>query len=232
MARTDHNATSEHQTPLSLAVLHEALHAVDPAVLVVAPRIVRRVIKQDAGVSGIGLRVPHRKTYVIARDKLLAIVDRVDLEIEIDAELPEHVILIARPSSEALAELSAEELLLKFWRQVFHARVHFALDEKMATGQLTDADVESRIRSIGRTEFDEIRAVLRQEEYLLPPRSDATVYVEFVAVYLELRYFVPSFLRSYFPSLWDFHRIDELLRQDIEGEMLLAVTRPAGAPIR
>ncbi len=230
MARTVQNATSEAQPPLSLAVLHDALHAVDPAVLVVAPRIVRRVIKQDAGVSSIGLRVPHRKTYVIARDKLLSIVDRVDLEIDIDTELPEHVILVARPTSEALAELSGDDLLLKFWRQVFHARVHYLLEERIATGKLTEADVCSRIRELGSTEFDEIRVVLRQEEYLLPPQTDVTVYVEFVAVYLELRYFVPSFLRSYFPSLSDFHHIDEMLRRDLDGESLLAATRPAGAP--
>ena len=71
----------------------------------------------------------------------------------------------------------------------------------IAQGKLTEADVRSRIQEIGPIEFEEIRAVLRQEEYLLPPRTDLAVYVEFAAVYLELRYFVPEFLRSYFPSM-------------------------------
>ncbi len=198
--------------------------------LVVAPRILRRVIKQDSGVGGIGLRVPHRKTYVVARDRLLSIVARDELDLAADAELPEQVILIARPSGEMLAELSPDESLLKYWRQLFHARVHFVLEERIAAGRLGEADVRSRIRQIGVTEFEEIRSVLRQEEYLLPPRTDLSVYVEFVAVYLELRCFVPSFLRSYFPSLEDFHKIDEILRQDVDSESLLSATRPAGAP--
>ena len=161
--------------------------------------------------------------------RCLEIVDRIDLDLPATAELPATVILIARPSGEMLAELPPQDLLRKCWRKLFHARVHVLLEQRIAQGQLTDADVKSRIREIGTSEFEEIRSVLKQEDYLLPPRTDLTVYVEFVAVYLELRYFVPSFLRSYFPSLSDFHRIDELLRRDVDGETLLTQTRPVGA---
>jgi hypothetical protein len=224
-----HDTTAASQTPLGLAALQDAVRAVDPDALIVSPRIVRRVIKQHTGVSGIGLRVPHRKTYVIGREALLEIVDRIDLDLPPTAELPETVILIARPSGETMAELPPQELLRKVWRKLFHARVHVHLEQRIAQGQLTEADIQSRIREIGESEFDEIRAVLKQEDYLLPPRTPTTVYVEFAAVYLELRYFVPSFLRSYFPSLEDFHRIDELLRRDIDGEALLTQTRPTGA---
>ena len=199
---------------MSPAELEEALRAADPSVFLVAPRILRRVIKQDAGVSGIGLRVPHRKTYVIRRDRLLAIVDRDELDAQPDVELPEHAILMARPTSEMLRNLTPEEALVKYWRQLFHARVHLAIEEQMAAGQLGEADIRARIQQIGTTQFEEIRSVLRQEEYLLPPKSDAVVYVEFVAVYLELRYFMPSFLRSYFPSLDDYHGTDALLMRD------------------
>lgn len=230
MTRLVPNATpAESQPPLGLAALQDAIRAVDVDALIVSPRIVRRVIKQHAGVSGIGLRVPHRKTYVIGRDALLEIVDRIDLDLPATAELPETVILIARPSGEMLAELPPQDLLRKCWRKLLHARVHVLLEQRIALGQLTGADVQSRIREIGTSEFEEIRSVLKQEDYLLPTRTDLTVYVEFVAVYLELRYFVPSFLRSYFPSLSDFHRIDELLRRDVDGEMLLTQTRPVGA---
>src|SRR5690606_7779785 len=136
-----------------------------PAVIVVSPRILRRVIKQHAGVPGLGLRVPHRKTYVIDRDALLAIVDRGDLDLPAKIELPERLILIARPSTELLEELSAADTLLKCWRLVFHARVHYALDERVDQGKLTDADVRSRIQELGPIEFEEIRTVLRQEDY-------------------------------------------------------------------
>ena len=61
-----------------------------------------------------------------------------------------------------------------------------------------------------------VRAQFMQQfkEYLeeegLPPNDDRTVYVEFVAVYLELRHFLPSFLPIYFPSLEGSAVIDDL----------------------
>jgi hypothetical protein len=230
MARLVDNAISDVPTPLGAAELERAVRAADASAFLVAPRILRRVIKQHAETGGIGLRVPHRKTYVIGRDALLSIVDREELDAPEGVGLPQRVILIARPTGEMLAGLTREETLLKYWRLLFHARVHVALDEPAAAGRLGEAELRARIQQIGPTQFEEIRSVLRQEEYLLPPKSDRTVYVEFAAVYLELRYFVPSFLRSYFPSLDDHHRIDELLKRDVDGEALLAATRPAGAP--
>ncbi len=200
MARlVQHITADEPAASLTLAELDQALRATDPTALLVAPRILRRVIKQDAGVSGLGLRVPHRKTYVIGREDLLTIVGTDDLDLDTDAELADQVILIARPTAEALDALSRDKALVKFWRQLFHARVHAALDQQIAEGRLGEPEIRARIRQIGETEFDEIRSVLRQEDYLLPPRIDATVYIEFAAVYLELRHFVPSFSALIFP---------------------------------
>ena len=62
-----HVSAEVHEPGLSLAALDDALRLADPAALLVPPRILRRVIKHDAEISGIGLRVPHRKTYVIDR---------------------------------------------------------------------------------------------------------------------------------------------------------------------
>ena len=73
------------------------------------------------------------------------------------------------------------------WRAIFHARVHQALDALA----LTPAAIRPRINDIGQLAFDEIRLVLRQEDLLLPPADDTTTYVEFVALYLELRAFAP-----------------------------------------
>ncbi len=230
MPRLVQNTVAEEQTPaLTLAELEQAVRSADPAALLVPPRILRRVIKQDAGVSAIGLRVPHRKSYVISRDKLLTIVDRDELDLAADVRLSETVILLARPSAETLGTLRPQEALAKFWRQLFHARVHLALERLIAAGKLNDGELRARILQIGQTEFEEIRSVLRQEDYLLPPKSDLTVYVEFVAVYLELRYFLSGSLRSYFPGLGDLFYIDEVLKRDVDGEALLAATRLAGA---
>src|SRR5262245_21586539 len=146
MSRLADNTTSPHHAaPLTPAELESSLRAVDPAVLLVAPRIVRRVIKQDTGASGLVLRVPHRKTYVIDRARLREIVDPSELDVNTD-DLPERVILIARPTAEMLASVPAEEALAKYWRQFFHARVHQELDRAGAAGRLTPAVVQTRIQ--------------------------------------------------------------------------------------
>ena len=67
---------------LTVDELQRLLRAADPAALLVSPRILRRVIKKDRGLSGPGLQVPHRKSYVIARERLLSIADRAELGLE------------------------------------------------------------------------------------------------------------------------------------------------------
>ena len=56
---------------LTLVELEEAITAVDRSVLLVPSRILRRVIKQVTNISGMGLRVPHRKTFLVSRSQLL-----------------------------------------------------------------------------------------------------------------------------------------------------------------
>ena len=230
MTRVVRNPPSdEHRGGLTPAELDDALRLADPAAILVPPRILRRVIKRDTEIGGIGLRVPHRKTYVIARERLLEIVDRTELDLPPGAPLPEVAILIGRPSAEALAERTQQAALVKYWRQLFHARVHLALEELIAAGKLGDREVKRRIGELGETEFKEIRLVLGQEDYLLPPKDDRTVYVEFAAVYLELRYFAPTLLRSYFPGLDDLYYVDDVLKHDVDGPAILASTRLANA---
>ena len=224
-----HPSSNEHRPGLTTAELDDALRLADPSAVMAPPRILRRVIKHDAEIGGIGLRVPHRKTYVIARDRLLQIVNRTELDLLPGAPLPETVILIGRPPTEALAELAPQAGLVKYWRQLFHARVHLALEGLVAAGKLGDNEVKNRIAELGETEFQEIRLVLGQEDYLLPPNDDRTVYVEFAAVYLELRYFAPTLLRSYFPGLEDLYYVDDVLKRDVDGPTILANTRLGGA---
>ena len=75
--------------------------------------------------------------------------------------LPDTVVLLVKPDPDKLAALSRDEALVLYWRLLFHARVHVALDERVAEGRLTEAGVRHRIQRIGTTEFDAIRAVLR-----------------------------------------------------------------------
>lgn len=215
---------------LTLAELEAGIAAVDPAVVLAPPRILRRVIKQDRQIGGIGLKVPHRKTYCIEAARLLEIVDRDELGLPFDASLAGTVILLARPDAEYLASLTAGEARIKYWRLLFHARVHLALDRKVAEGALDTAAARERIAKIGSAAFEEIRTVLRQEDLLLPPADDVAVYLEFAAVYLELRFFAASLAPRYFPALGDRQRINDVLAEDLDAEGLWVATRLPGAP--
>jgi hypothetical protein len=218
------------QTQLSLGKLERVIHLADPTAMLVPQRILRRVIKHDRKIPGLGLRVPHRKSFTIAAAPLLDLVERSELGISRDYVLPPRVILLARPTNEQFAEQTAEEILLKYWQLLFHARVHVALEKQAAT-QLPPYEVRRRIHAIGRQEFEEIRATLRHDDYLLPPADDLGVYIEFAAVFLELRHFAGGMLRFHFPAIRDFERIDEILKQDLNAEALLRATRLEGCPM-
>ncbi|HWB11337.1 MAG TPA: hypothetical protein VG826_19060 [Pirellulales bacterium] len=216
--------------PLSVSELEKAVAAVEPAAILAPPRILRRVIKQDRQISGIGLKVPHRKSYLIDADRLLNIVDRDELGLEPGAQLAGTVLLLARPDADYLATLTAGEALVKYWRLLFHARIHQALDRRVQMGELDAATVRQRILRLGAAEFAEIRSVLAQEDFLLPPVNDVSAYIEFAALFFELRFFVASLMRRYFPSLTDLDQVSEILESDIEAEGLWVASRPAGAP--
>lgn len=212
--------------------LERALRAVDPNVLMVNARVLRRVIRRDRDLPGIGVRVPHRKSYVIAGSDLLAIAERDELGLKPDEPPPAVAILLVRPDREELAELSRTEALVESWRLLFHARIHVTLEEQGRQGRLKPADLRARIDRIGQVEFDEARSVLRQDNHLLPPRDDLTTYIEFASVYLELRYFADHRVARTFPAICDPARIDRILAVDVNAESLFEATRPRGAPRR
>jgi hypothetical protein len=223
--------------PLTPDDLGRLLARTDPAVLLVPPRILRRIIKQDRNLGGLGLQVPHRKSYVIGRDALLRIADHDELGLPPDGRLPDMVLLFPRPEEVRLSLRASERTLLKFWRLLFHARVHVALARCRAAGKLPEPEVHARIRRIGATEFNEARQVLRQERFLLPPggvNADCgeafAEYEEFAALYLELRHFAPQELPAYFPSLLRHDEVDAVLAQDVDAAGLFAACRPPGAP--
>lgn len=214
---------------IDVADLERAVRAADPCVLFVLPRILRRVIRQECELTAWTLRVPHRKSYVIASRRLLEIVEEIELGLSPGAVLPDTVILLPRPDSGKLAAITAGEALLRYWRLLFHARVHLALQNALAEERLTPAVLRQRVHQIGPVAFDEIRSVLEQEAFLLPPRDEAVVYVEFAAVFFELRYFAPSLLPCYFPGLAHLDEVAQILAHDLDADSLLYVTRPAGA---
>ncbi|HEY1785542.1 MAG TPA: hypothetical protein VGG30_08340, partial [Pirellulales bacterium] len=230
MASSPQPPLVESRASLGLPELEQAIHAVDSRALLVPPRILRRVIKQHAGIAGFGLRVPHRKAYILSRQDLLAIVEPAELDMVGPVVLSDTVILLARPAPQAIATQSADALRVKYWRLLFHARVHLALEQSQAEERFGPESARQRIAELGEAEFAEIRSVLAHEDFLLPPRDDFSTYVEFAAVYLELRYFARHLLPAYFPELRDIGRVDDIVGQDIDAAGLLSATRPAGAP--
>ncbi len=215
---------------MELDELKQAVYATDPAAVLVAPRILRRLLQEEFKVPYLLVQAPHESCYFFDRQVLFRHVEQDELNLEPDRLLPSTVILLSRPSAEQLQTRERDEVLLNYWRLLFHAHVHLALHRRQQEGHLTPAVVRARIGQIGQTEFEEIRTVLQQENYLLTPQDDLSVYIEFAAVYLELRYFRSNLRATYFPALHDFQAIDQMVALDVDADALFAQTRLAGAP--
>lgn len=209
--------------------LDHLLRRVDPAVVLASSRILGRVIREELGLTGFWSRVPHRKSFVIARDRLWEIVARDELSLDPADELPDTVILLPRPRRDDPFSVTRPQLLRRYWRLLFHAAIHRALDERIASGRLSPDVVQSRIREIGRVPFEEITNVLRHEALLPPNDTPMQAYVEFAAVYSELRSFAPHLLPMYFPSLRDPQCVERILSQDVAADELLETTRVPGS---
>lgn len=215
---------------MRLSELQQALRAADPAAMLVAPAVLERLIQQERKLPVFVWSVPHRKVYVVDRHVLFRHVEQDELGLEPDRLLPPTVLLLARPSPEELNNLKREDILLQYWRLLFHANVHLDLEKRWAETDLTLAGVRERIEQLGQAEFDEIRRVLGQDGHLLPPEDDRSVYAEFAAVYLEVRYFAANLLPISFPAIVDFDQINRLLGRDLNADDIFTRTRLPGAP--
>lgn len=192
--------------------LARTLRETDGAACLVDARVVRRVLRRHRGARG-GMHVPHDRCYWVDRASFTALTSAGERG---PGELPERVILVARPDDDSLQEV---------WRSLFHARVHLALEER----KLGAADVRARVHAVGQATFDEIRAVLRQDDLLLPGADDVETWIEFAATYLELAAFEREAVDESFPTL-DRAIADRTIAEDIDGGALLERSRPTGAP--
>src|SRR6516164_1340464 len=215
---------------MKLAELQQELRAADPAGLLVSPAVMTRVIQNECKLRTLLPNVPHRKTYVVDRHVLFRHVDQDELDLEPDRLLPSTVILIAQPAPEQLAAAKRQIIFLEYWRRLFHAKIHLDLEKKCREGTLSPEAIRHLIEEIGPTEFEEIRLVLNQDRYLLPPGNDEAVFIEFAAVFSELRYFAANLLPIYFPALLDLAKIERLFDQQVDAAGLFAQTRLGGAP--
>jgi hypothetical protein len=216
----------EFSSRITLDTLRQAIRAAEPAALLVEPRILRRVIRLDRRLPGLGISVPHHNSYAIERDRLLAFVDRAELELAPSAELSPVVILLAKPVDEDdLLATAGEDPRLRYGRMLFHACCHVELERGIADRESPESWAAERRREIGETEFAEIRSVLLKDDFLFPAPTDHEVYVEFATLYLELRYFAEHELPLYFPAVRDWEAIDRLVSRDLDHAPLFARTR-------
>lgn len=198
----------------------------DPGAFFVLPRVLRRVLRHELEITSPWVRIPHRKTYVVRRDRLVWLVAMDELGAPDEALLPPWVVLIARPEEDQLARLSATDLRRIYWRLLFHARIDAVMLERTAPERMAMAQVRQRIDQIGQDKFDEIRAVLQQEAYLMHPDQVRSVYAEFVAVFNELLAFAPDLIASYFPSLGNTADVSKVIDLDCDPRPLLEAARP------
>jgi hypothetical protein len=215
---------------MTLAELQRLLRDANEAAVLVAPRILERVVRDDLRLPPMHWGLPHGKSYVCGRHMLFRHAEQADLEVEPDRVLPDTVILLQRPEAEELSNLERPKVLLKYWRRLFHSLVHLHLTAKRPEGPLSDAQVRQRAAELGVTEFEEVRQVLIQDRFLPSNAGPRETYIEFAAVYLELRYFARSLLENYFPGIKDFAKVDRLLGRDLNAAALFRESRLKNAP--
>jgi hypothetical protein len=209
-----------------IADIERSVRQRDPDVFFVLPRILRRILRHELDITSPWVRIPHRKSYVISRDRLSWLVAMDELGVDASTELPHRAMLIARPEEEQLKRMAPAALRLYDWRMHFHARIDLTLAERTAADRMTPAQLRQRIDRLGQQQFDEIRSVLKQEAMLTHPDDPRNVYAEFAAVFLELRAFAPDLLPLYFPSLNSLEAVVDILRDDVDAEMFLDFCRP------
>ncbi len=202
-----------------------ALRAADPRARLVSSRILRRVIKGQQKLGLIGFHRAHRKSLTVATATALKAVESRELDPLPGEALPDTLLLIEVPDSNDLQGLSRGDALLWAWRMLFHCAVH----AEVASRGLTEDQARARLEMIGSLASEEIRAVLDRDGWLLTPSDVASVYEEFVAVFLEFRHFSGGLLPVYFPAIDDFDRVDEIVSADLDGHELFARTRIEGA---
>jgi len=215
---------------MALAELQRILTGVEPAAVLVAPRVLDMVLRHVFRISAIAWRAPHASSWSVNRQTLFRHVDQETLALAPDQVLPATVMLLAWPLDEEWKKGNAAGILLKTWRQLFHASLHRAFEQARQKGQLSDDWLQKRIQFIGIHSFEEIQRVLEEEHLLTPAADEEAIFIEFAAVFLELSYFAPSLVASFFPCLENPEALRSLLESDVQAVRLMKRTRLPGAP--
>jgi hypothetical protein len=210
---------SERSAPFDVFRIEQEIRARHPEVVFASPRTLRRVIRADRGLPAFWPRIPHREIVVIAARRLAEIADDFWA---FPADLPETILLVARPDADRYQTQGLEALLRAYWRRLFHGQ----LDARLAG---LDAAARARIAAAVPPDIlGEARAVLEQELAVGRDAGDDAVRAEFVATFLELRGFAPDVVGDWFPAIADADALADVLGPEVAAGDLFAATRPAG----
>src|SRR5215218_10468667 len=142
--------SAANPAPLNLPALEHALRQVDPAVVLLPSWLLENVIAADRALRGPMFSIPHDRTHVIERDRLLRLADEEDLPLPAAPPIVPVLLLVARPDNDWLAAMPPPQVLLAHWRVLFHARVDALMRAKRESGALDERGVQRRIERLGR----------------------------------------------------------------------------------
>ncbi len=208
--------------------LRRALTQADPSAFLVEPRVIRRVIRERFGFAQLSSSIPHVESQIVPAEDVRHLVHPDELGLTTFSDLPDVCVLICEPDEGELDYWPMQELLQQVWRRLFHAQVDRELLDLLRS-RLNRADVQKRIAQIGQVEFDEAHFVLRSELRLVEPESRIEAWREFVAIYLEFKYFEPDLLPVWFPSIVGQAHVDDLPSLDLDAAAILRRTQLCGA---
>lgn len=217
---------------MKLKDLQAALLAVHPGALLVSPRVLDRGLQQRFRLPSYRIwDIPHRGSLVVDRTKLSSFIEPDDLELKPDQVLPDRVILLPKPNGDRDNQIDDETLLAIYWRRLFHACLHLELERQLAAGELTAAAIRDRIDRLGPIVWAEAKRVLVEENWLAAAATEEEFYVEFVAVFLELKFFLPHVTEATFPAIReeDQHQVEHVLAEGLQTQAIFAQTRLHGA---
>lgn len=207
---------------MPLDELQNLLQSIEPSAHLVEPIVLRRVVRLDRRLQGWRFLIPHDFSYTIDRDRLLAFVDLSELSVPPGSDLPRRLILLAQPDEDEIeTEAQRRTLQERYCRSLFHACVHLELDRQIIRNGWGDDWVEERKNEIGQIEFAEIHEVLLKSNLLFYPPSEIEIFVEFAALWLELKYFASEDRAIYFPAIRNWQAIDDILLRYVDHPGLI-----------
>ena len=211
---------------MKLDELSQILRDVDPAAVLVPQTALSRVVQNVMGITWAVWSIPHSHCLSIDRATLHDHVEQEELYLPPDHQLPETVLILERPTGDQLAASKNSESLARYWRLLFHASVHRAIEHRLSG--IVAAEFRERIERIGTVAFEEARNVLIEDNHLNSKADDRAAYIEFAAFFLELRFFASNLVSVYFPSLPPVAEVEAVLALDVDGAGLFKKTRLPG----